>query len=141
MTTTSAAMPQLRGDNALATLCAGLDALGAPVLLLGGGQIAYASAAAAALLGSADLAGRDWAEFWAGVAPDEAAPDLAQRRVMLLTASGTIPAQVSRQPVAGTALDLVTLHDLTPEEGREYEVLRVFRESQEQADDLFALYQ
>ena len=59
----------------------------------------------------------------------------------LARAGGAVPVRVWRRPVGGTAATLVGLEDLSADDEREREVLRIFHDSQEQADDLFALYQ
>jgi PAS domain S-box-containing protein len=125
-------------------LCAGLEALGSPAILLDAAErVVYTTRAAATLVGmdAADLAGQPWPAFWAGVGAAARAVGPEPQRVVLERAGGTVPVRVWRRPVAGTAATLVGLEDLSADDEREREVLRIFQDSQEQADDLFALYQ
>jgi PAS domain S-box-containing protein len=125
-------------------LCAGLDATGTPALLLDGTeQVVYVTAAAAELLGGAaeSFVGQGWPTLWARVTGGHGPVREEPRRLMLQRAGGEVPVRAWRRPLAGTAASLVGLEDLSAEDEREREVLRIFRDSQEQADDLFALYQ
>ena len=118
--------PPLPDADVTALLCAGLEATGTPALLLDGAErVVYVTAAAAGLLGAAaeSFVGQGWPALWARVT------------------GGAGPVRAWRRPLAGTAASLVGLEDLSAEDEREREVLRIFRDSQEQADDLFALYQ
>src|SRR5690349_13103286 len=136
--------PALPDTHDYGMLCAGLEALSTPAVLLDGtGQVVYATAAAAALLGvpAAALAGQPWAIFWRALSGAEQPLGEEPQRVVLQRAEGPVPVRAWQRPVAGTAATLVGLEDLSAEDEREREVLRIFQDSQEQADDLFALYQ
>lgn len=131
-------------ENATALLYAGLETADTPVLLLDATErVVYATAAAARLLDrdAAALAGQTWPALWERVsAPDRPLTAEPQRR-LLRRPGGDLPVRVWRRPLTGTAATLVGLEDLSADDEREREVLRIFRDSQEQADDLFALYQ
>jgi PAS domain S-box-containing protein len=119
-----------------------LAALDANALVINdGGLVIYVSPALDALLGGvADWVDQSWAHVWAMLG--QSAPLVSRRpqRVQLRRSDGElVPAQVQGIPIrSGT---LVVVKDLSGEQERERESIRIFREAQSQADDLFALYQ
>ncbi len=130
--------------SAYALLCAGLETMGTPALLLDErAQIVYATEAAAHLLGRdvAAIVGQAWPALWAAACAADRAVTEEPQRLTLQRADGVIPVRVWGRRVPGTPATLIGLEDLSAEDEREREVLRIFRDSQEQADDLFALYQ
>ncbi len=137
-------LPPPTPASAYALLCAGLETMGTPALLLDErGQIVYATGAAAHLLGrdGAAIVGQPWPALWASISMTERAVTAEPQRLTLQRADGAIPVRIWGRLVPGTPATLIGLEDLSAEDEREREVLRIFRDSQEQADDLFALYQ
>lgn len=105
------------------------------------GIVTYISPALDALLGSGgDWVGQSWAHVWAVLG--QSAPLVSRRpqRVSLRCANGElVAAQVHGVSISSGTIIIV--RDLSSEEQRERENVRIFREAQSQADDLFALYQ
>ncbi len=125
--------------DAVAEVLAALDAHA--LVISEGGLVTYVSPALDALLGgNGDWVGQSWAHVWAVLG--QSAPLVSRRpqRVQLQGSNGElVAAQV--QGIAISSGTLVVVRDLSGEEERERENIRIFREAQSQADDLFALYQ
>lgn len=132
-------MLQAPPKNAVAEVLTALDACA--LVIDEGGLVTYFSPALDALLGGADdWVGQSWAHVWSVLG--QSAPLVSRRaqRVSLRRANGElVAAQVQGIPIAGGTL--VVVKDMSDEEERERESIRIFREAQSQADDLFALYQ
>src|SRR4051794_15253819 len=83
--------------SAYALLCAGLETMGTPALLLDEhAQIVYATGAAAHLLGrdGASLIGQAWPAFWAAASMGDRAVTEEPQRLALPRADGVIPVRV-----------------------------------------------
>jgi len=119
-----------------------LAALDANALVISeSGLVTYISPALDALLGgAADCVGQSWAHVWGMLGQSAPLVSRRPRRVSLRRSDGELlPAQVQGIPIrSGT---LVLVKDLSVAEEQERERIRIFREAQSQADDLFALYQ
>ncbi|HET7081026.1 MAG TPA: ATP-binding protein [Chloroflexia bacterium] len=137
-------MLETGAESGLAVLCAGLATMGAPALVLdAAGAVAYVTPAAAQLLArdATAIRGQPWAPLWADLCPGGPVLGGVPRRMDVRCGAATVAVRAWQRPVAGSPLTLVHLEDLSAEDAREREVLRIFRDSQQQADDLFALYQ
>ncbi|MDQ6694756.1 MAG: ATP-binding protein [Chloroflexota bacterium] len=128
-------------------LIAGLEAMDTPVVLLGAdGRVLNMSRPALPLLGMDPIwmIGRPWADVWAPISGDGRLLTADPRRILLESSepgARPVPVHVWQRPLGETGFTIVGLQDLSGEEAREREVIRIFQDLQEQADDLFALYQ
>ncbi len=125
--------------SAVAEVIAALDANA--LVISAGGLVTYVSPALDALLGGdGDWVGQSWAHVWAVLGQNAPLVSRRPQRVQLRRGDGQlVAAQV--QGIAISSGTLVVVKDLSGEEERERESVRIFHEAQSQADDLFALYQ
>ena len=129
--------------SALSFLPSALEALGGSLLLLDAGVVVYLTPSAEMLLGSpaSGLMGASWEALWSSLSANGLPLTDEPQRTIINRAGLPSPVRAWQRPIEGTTFTLVGLEDLSEEDGREREVLRIFQGMQEQADDLFALYQ
>ena len=125
--------------DAVAEVIAALDANA--LVISAGGLVTYVSPALDALLGGdGNWVGQSWAHVWEVLGQNAPLVSRRPQRVQLQRGDGElVAAQV--QGIAISSGTLVVVKDLSGDDERERESIRIFREAQSQADDLFALYQ
>lgn len=130
-------------DSALGALCSGLETTGTPYILLQSGAITYVTEAAYELgLAEYKPVGRTWDALWGRISRNGPALSIERQRVVLELRGKQVALVAWLRPVEGSEdLQMVCMDTPTNEDEHESEVLRIFNEMQEQADNLFALYQ
>jgi PAS domain S-box-containing protein len=128
----------------LAALCAGLETLDTPVILLDeAAQVVYFTRVAGQLLGLAasQVLGKNWTTIWAALNPTGVTLNNAPQRVNLEREGQSVPVRAWQRPLPRDKFVMIGFEDLSAEEAREHERLLILNKLQTQADDLFALYQ
>lgn len=131
----------------LGMLPASLEATGASYILIADDVVAYLTTAAAQLLamsgngGAERLVGIPWVSAWAELCPDNSLLTTEPARVVLEREGQQIALLAWHRTIKGSNLHLVNLEKPSSENEHEREVLRIVSDMQEQADNLFALYQ
>lgn len=140
----SGGQPEHAGFAGADLLTACLETIDTPTLLLDpGGSVAYLTTGAASLLGieKASVLRHPWPELWAQASNGDAPLDDEAQRRTLYHGEKRVAVRAWQRALPGTGLTLVGLEDLSDEDQREREVVRILWDLQEQSDDLFALYQ
>src|SRR5436190_13091470 len=130
-------------------LVASLETMGVPFILLEAGVVSYIAPSAESLLelptpsahATSTLEGKSWASAWAELCPGHTALTTEPQRIVVQRGDEQLDLLVWQRPVEGTNFSLVGLQEPSNESEHEREMLRVLNDMQEQADDLFALYQ